>query len=140
MLIVKNLEELPSGNIKCLKQKGGIWDEFLMSPSDEYELHESSEWPDIKPCPQSEKDAHELSEAIAQATSQVQAMLDTEAQTRGYDNINAIGKYIGYDNAFRAECEALGTWTAACWAKCYELQSGGVMPSDLLSEMPKLEE
>ena len=66
-------------------------------------------------------------------------MLDSEAQSRGYDNVNAIGKYIGYDNPFRAECEALGAWTAACWAKCYELQSGGSMPSDLLLEMPKFE-
>ena len=63
-------------------------------------------------------------------------MLDTGAQSLGYDNINAIGKYIGYDNPFRAECEALGAWTAACWARCYELQGGGVMPDNLLAEMP----
>ena len=89
--------------------------------------------------PQAEKDAHEADKAISQAINQVQAMLDSEAQSRGYDNVNAIGKYIGYDNPFRAECEALGAWTAACWAKCYELQSGGSMPSDLLLEMPKFE-
>jgi len=88
--------------------------------------------------PQAEKDAHEQEQAISAAINSVQLMLDTEAQSRGYDNVNAIGKYIGYDNPFRAECEALGAWTAACWAKCYELQSGGVMPSDLLAEMPKL--
>lgn len=68
----------------------------------------------------------------------MQAMLDTEAQSRGYDNINAISKYIGFDNAFRVECEALAAWCAGCWSKCYELQSGGVMPSDLLAEMPEL--
>ena len=87
---------------------------------------------------QAEKDAHEQEQAISQAVGSVQAMLDVEAQSRGYDNVNAIGKYIGYDNPFRVECEVLGAWTAACWAKCYELQSGGVMPSDLLAEMPKL--
>ena len=86
--------------------------------------------------PQSEKDKHEAEQVISQAISQVQAILDAGAQELGYDNINAIGKYIGYDNPFRAECEALGAWTAACWAKCYELQAGGVMPDDLLAEMP----
>ena len=89
--------------------------------------------------PQAEKDANEAEQATSQAIDQVQAMLDTGAKSLGYDNINAIGKYIGYDNPFRAECDALGAWSAACWAKCYELQSGGVMPSDLLSEMPILE-
>ena len=89
--------------------------------------------------PQAEKDAHEQEQAISAAINSVQAMLDSEAQSRNYDNINSIGKYVGYDNDYRLECEALGAWTAACWAKCYELQSGGVMPSDLLLEMPKLE-
>ena len=88
---------------------------------------------------QAEKDAHEQEQAISQAIGSVQAMLDSEAASRGYDNINAIGKYIGYENPFRAECEALGAWTASCWAKCYELQAGGVMPADLLAEMPILE-
>lgn len=39
----------------------------------------------------------------------------------------------------RAECEALAKWCAACWAKCFELQSLGEMPADLLAEMPTLE-
>lgn len=93
---------------------------------------------EVELIPQAEKDAHEQSQLIEQATLQVQGMLDSEAQARGYDNINSIAKYMGYENQFRAECEALGAWTAACWAKCYELQSGGVMPDDLLAEMPKL--
>lgn len=72
------------------------------------------------------------------ALKKVQAMLDTEAQSRGYDNINSIGKYLGYDNLFRAECEALGAWTAACWAKCYEIEAEGRMPENILNEMPEL--
>lgn len=88
--------------------------------------------------PQAEKDAHEAEQVISQAVAVVQGLLDSTAQSKGYDNINAIAKYMGYDNQFRAECEALGAWCAACWTKCYELQSGGVMPSDLLAEMPEL--
>lgn len=87
---------------------------------------------------QAEKDAHAQAQIIEHATSLVQSMLDTEAQSRGYDNINSIAKYMGYDNPFRSECEALGAWCASCWAKCYELQAGGVMPDDLLAEMPEL--
>ena len=60
-------------------------------------------------------------EKIAAITASIQAVLDGEAQSRNYDNINAIGKYLGYDNAFRAECEALGSWTAQVWSKGYEL-------------------
>ena len=56
-------------------------------------------------------------------TQAIQQILDEEAQSRGYDNINSIGKYIGYDNAFRAECEALGAWAAGCWAKTYEIMA-----------------
>ena len=138
MFTVKNLQETAAGNLDCQLLNGETWSDFTMAKSDDYEIHESSEWPDIKPCDQAEKDAYEQEQAIGAAINSVQLMIDTEAQSRGYDNVNAIGKYIGYDNPFRAECEALGAWTAACWAKCYELQSGGVMPSDLLAEMPKL--
>jgi len=134
----KNAQENVSGSIDCLIELSGEWVPHTQDPSMEYELHEDSEWQDVKPCPQAEKDAHAQAQLIEQATSLVQSMLDTEAQARGYDNINSIAKYMGYDNPFRAECEALGAWCAACWAKCYELQAGGVMPDDLLAEMPEL--
>jgi len=140
MKVVRNIKENSAGNLKCESLIDGQWLVLTMPPNSEYEIHESSDWPDIKPCPQSEKDAHALSEAIAQANSQVQAMLDTEAQQRGYDDINSIGKYVGYPNDNQVECEALGAWAAACWTKCKALKAGGVMPSDLLAEMPKLEE
>lgn len=52
---------------------------------------------------------------------EIQALHDKAAQVSGYDNINSCAKYIGYDNPFRAECEALCGWAAQCWAKCYEL-------------------
>jgi len=141
-MIYKNAQENIYGSIDCLILLNGEWVPTTQDPSIEYELSEElgpDDWPDIKPCDQAEKTKHEQEQAISQAVSSVQAMLDAEAASRGYDNINAIGKYIGYDNPFRAECEALGAWTASCWAKCYELQSGGVIPADLLAEMPLLE-
>lgn len=69
MFVVKNLEELASGNIKCKLLAGGTWGEFIMAPLAEYELHDSSEWTEIKPCPQSEKDAHE-SEQVREVRNQ----------------------------------------------------------------------
>ena len=59
MFIVKNLQETAAGNLDCEILNGEVWGDFIMSPTDEYEIHESSEWPDIKPCDQAEKDAHE---------------------------------------------------------------------------------
>ena len=138
MYIVKNLQENSKGNILCERLDGKSWISFVMPPSAEYEISEESDWPEVKPCDQATKEAHKQAEAINQAVSTVQAMLDSEAVKRGYDNINAIAKYVGYDNHFRAECEALGAWCADCWAKCYELQAGGVMPDDLAAEMPVL--
>lgn len=58
MKIVRNLKEHVSGLIDCEILIGDEWHPHSMESSDEYELHESSEWPDIKPCPQDEKDAH----------------------------------------------------------------------------------
>lgn len=91
--------------------------------------------------PQSEKDAHEAEQAISQAIASVQGMLDSTAQSKGYDNINSA---IGYAEEpsvekFQLEGKAFRQWRSLCWAKCYELQAGGVMPDDLLSEMPRLE-
>jgi len=59
MFIVKNLQETAAGNLDCEILNGEVWGDFIMSPTDEYEIHESSEWPDIKPCDPAEKDAHE---------------------------------------------------------------------------------
>lgn len=50
-------------------------------------------------------------------------MLNTEAQRRGYDSIDAIGKYIGHTNKYRKESEELGVWAAECWDKRYTLQT-----------------
>lgn len=107
-----------------------------LSPENDADLIAEIESAGLTEEPTSEEKA---AQAIEQATAQVQGMLDSEAQARGYDNINSISKYIGFDNAFRVECEALAAWCAACWSKYYELQNGEAIPSDLLTEMPQLE-
>jgi len=45
----------------------------------------------------------------------IQDRLNRQAQAFGYDDINSIGKYVGYENPFRVESEALGVWAALTW-------------------------
>lgn len=80
----------------------------------------------------------------AEISSAIQSMLDSKAQELRYDNINSIAKYIGYDNPFRTEAEALGLWCASCWAELAiieeEVESGErVLPSleEILAELPE---
>jgi len=87
-----------------------------------------------------EKTQNQLIEELKAA---VQAELDSNAQDLGYDDINSIGKYIGYDNAFRIECEALGGRTSSSWSYCYVqlalVESGGrtiPTPEVLIAELP----
>lgn len=93
-----------------------------------------------------QKTAEELfDEKVKYLTYEIQRFLDATARTRGYDDINSIGKYIGYENAFRIECETLGAWTASVWSYCYQeldkIQAGTRTEptiSELLLELPTL--
>lgn len=63
MRTVKNLQENAAGNLECELLNGESWSAFTMAKGSDYEIHESSEWPDIKPCDPAEKDAHEQDQA-----------------------------------------------------------------------------
>ena len=70
MFIIKNPIETAAGHIQCVLENGAT---CLIAASDEYEIHESSAWEDVKPCPQAEKDAY----AIEQANAAILAELAT---------------------------------------------------------------
>jgi len=77
----------------------------------------------------------------------IQNHLDTKAQSLKYDDINAIGKYVGYDNDFRVEAEALGAWASACWKVAGEIEAdvkagNRDMPTveGVLEELPKYDD
>ncbi len=53
----------------------------------------------------------------------IQVHLDTQAQALRYDNINSIGKYVGYVNDFQAEAEALGAWASSCWTVAGQIEA-----------------
>jgi hypothetical protein len=67
MNIVKNLQENVAGNLECEILNGESWIDFVMSPSDEHEIHESSDWQGIKPCDQAEKDAYKAGQKQAES-------------------------------------------------------------------------
>jgi len=73
----------------------------------------------------------------------IQNHLDTKAQSLRYDNINAIGKYVGYVNDFQAEAEALGAWASSCWLVTGQIEADvqagvRVMPTvdEVIAELP----
>ena len=72
--------------------------------------------------------------SIGALKSSIQKYIDSTAKRLGYDEINSIAKYMGYDNPYRAEAEALGLWTSNTWAyieaELAKVMSGGrSMPS-----------
>lgn len=54
-------------------------------------------------------------ELIAKFKDAVRTLLDTTAESNGYRNLDSIAKYVGYNNAYRVECELLGAWAADVW-------------------------
>ena len=63
MFIVKNLQETSAGHLDCETLNGEKWGRFTMSCSDEYEIHEDSEWQGIKPCDPATKNAYEAKQS-----------------------------------------------------------------------------
>lgn len=101
-------------------------------PSEYHVLNENDEW--------IEDTALRQQVLIRAVEDAVQAMHDAEAQSRGYDNINSIGKYVGCNNVFQEECLMLCQWVAGCWAKCYELLNTGqeITVEEALAQMPSI--
>ena len=85
-------------------------------------------------------------ELTKQTEVAIQAYIDEAAQSLRYDNISSIGKYLGYENPFRAECEQLGKFNAECWVKAYaiqeEVENGRVINSvdEVIAELPEFGE
>jgi len=86
----------------------------------------------------------ELDDYKKSLNSKIQILLNRQALNLGYDNINSIGKYIGYDNPYREQAEGLGTWTANVWATAEQIQQDVLngdreMPTvdEVLAELPK---
>lgn len=66
----------------------------------------------------------------------VQNLLNEVAQSKGYDNIDSCGKYCGYDNPYRYECEQLGAYAAACWQQCYTVLEDGITVDEVINQLP----
>lgn len=55
-------------------------------------------------------------------TIAVQAHIDGEATTKGYDNANScVSYYNSEDEIFAKEAKAMSSWRDKCWRYCYNL-------------------
>lgn len=67
-------------------------------------------------------EAERLEELKASIISSVQQVLDSTAQSRGYDNGFALASYSNSTDAiFRHEAEAFVVWRDKAWRYCYNL-------------------
>jgi hypothetical protein len=73
----------------------------------------------------------------------VQRTLDSEARTKGYDNIVSACSYAAAANPFQAEGLAFLAWRSSVWAYCYQVLAdveAGIRPipteAELISELP----
>lgn len=70
------------------------------------------------------KTAQELKdEARKNIESEVDRIINLEATSRGYKNIDAIAKYQGRTGPFSAQCDAMGEWVDACYVACFSIQA-----------------
>ena len=58
----------------------------------------------------------------------IQLNLNVQARELGFDGINSIAKYMGFDNKYRADAESLARWTVSVWeyaeAELVKMQEG----------------
>jgi len=120
--IYKNAQENANGSINCLIQLGYEWVAHTQDPTFEYELHEESDWPDIKPCDQSDKDAHEEQQLMDQASAILESTLDNKAKEYGYDNIKTAVTYADEPivEKFQLEGIEFRKWRSLVYAYGYE--------------------
>lgn len=89
----------------------------------------------------------ETEQKRAEMNVSIQNMLDKKAQEFRYDSILSARSYVGFNNPFKNEAQALATWSANCWAKASEIEADVLsgkreMPTieQVLSEMPEFNE
>ena len=80
----------------------------------------------------------------AEIVNVVQSLLDTTAQSRGYDGIISLCTYTTSNvPRFKTEAQAGVNWRDACWGTCYQImedvQTGKrnlPTPEEVLAELP----
>lgn len=81
--------------------------------------------------------------SVRDYTDAVQAQLDAEAQSHGYDGVLSAASYAAVAGPFQAEGVSFAAWRSACWAHCYAVLAdvqAQTRPqptvADLLAELP----
>jgi hypothetical protein len=68
----------------------------------------------------------------------VQNILDSTAQSKGYENILSACSYASISNTFQAEGILFLQWRSACWTYCYTqlaLQNSGTIQAPTILEL-----
>lgn len=76
---------------------------------------------------------------------EIQVYINNVVKTKGYDNENAIAKYLVDTNPFYEECKAISVWIGNVWIKTHEIQrevEAGTRPmptiNEVIAELPVL--
>ena len=91
-----------------------------------------------------ERIAADKAATLAALTKTVQAALDDEARSRGYDNVVSACSYAAAPNPFQSEGQAFVSWRGNVWAACYAMLAqveAGTRPvptaAEVLAELPQ---
>lgn len=106
----------------------------FVNDMDEYEVQNGTV---VHVGPSVEKIQIQQDTLIKELEVKIQLHIDDTARIYGFDNINSIGKYLGYVNDYQAVSESLGSWTASVW-KYIENQL--VLVNDGTRTLPTIEE
>jgi len=84
-----------------------------------------------------------VEDVVYQINQAVESMITQLVADNGYTSRLNYSKYVGYDNLFRANAEALGAYEAGVWSYCEQqislLENGGravPTPEAFLTELP----
>ena len=106
-------------------------------------IEDKGEYYEVVPVVVPEPTVEEIKQKLINA---VQAWLDEEARSYGYDSIDSTAKYLFCDQPkFKNEAIGFSRWAGAVWDKCYELldlyekgQFGIPEANSLIEMLPKL--
>ena len=85
-----------------------------------------------------EEKLEKLKECASKALMFVDMYIDIAiCEIRGYDNRDAIGKYLVEGNPFYGECSSMSLWIANCYVKCREIENSVLSGT---ASVPKIED
>lgn len=81
-------------------------------------------------------------EVKAEIEQAIQNMLDDKAKELRYDNMMSARSYVGFENPFQTEAQALAVWCANCWLVAGQMEASGeaYTVEEVLAQIPEFEQ